>query len=252
MENNRLPIITSVILLIIIMMIPITQIVITPKDTDYLNSPIFELGGLSLNEVFVDNAVTLQSEQLSTNWDFSNGTTGWIANLGTISVNNGILLFTSTTTGLGGIYQTGYIANNSYYINLRIKPIKNSNVILFLNELNYNLTPNLWQTISDIKNVNTTLLRVWQSLNSSETYELDYVYVFDIAVLKSNKQYSPLFNTTFDLMSDANIKTQMDEWVSDGLTSINIWLTYNAVGLDQVLSKDQMLQYYNLFVLYSS
>jgi hypothetical protein len=44
------------------------------------------------------------------------------------------------------------------------------------------------------------------------------IYKFNInrvTVLISNKQYSPIYNTTFDLMSDANIKTQMDLWVQN-------------------------------------
>jgi hypothetical protein len=36
-------------------MIPITGLIISPEDPDYLNGTIFELGGYSLNEVFVDN-----------------------------------------------------------------------------------------------------------------------------------------------------------------------------------------------------
>ena len=44
--------------------------------------------------------------------------------------------------------------------------------------------------------------------------------LFEIDVMKYNKQYSPLFNTTFDLMSDANIKTQMDAWITLGLDTV--------------------------------
>ena len=39
---------------------------------------------------------------------------------------------------------------------------------------------------------------------------------FNYSTLIANKQYSPLFNTTFDLMSDAEIKAQMDLWVANG------------------------------------
>jgi hypothetical protein len=45
------------------------------------------------------------------------------------------------------------------------------------------------------------------------------IYKFNINVattLIANKQYSPLYSTTFDLMSDAQIKAQMDLWVQDG------------------------------------
>ncbi|MDY0104255.1 MAG: hypothetical protein RBS07_15075 [Lentimicrobium sp.] len=45
------------------------------------------------------------------------------------------------------------------------------------------------------------------------------IYKFNInrvTVLISNKQYSPIYNTTFDLMTDEQIKAQMDLWVQDG------------------------------------
>ena len=38
------------------------------------------------------------------------------------------------------------------------------------------------------------------------------VVFINISTLIANKQYSPLYNTTFDLMSDAQIKAQMDYW----------------------------------------
>jgi hypothetical protein len=45
---------------------------------------------------------------------------------------------------------------------------------------------------------------------------IDYIYAFNISTLIANKQYSPLYATTFDLMTDAEIQAQMDLWVQDG------------------------------------
>jgi hypothetical protein len=42
------------------------------------------------------------------------------------------------------------------------------------------------------------------------------VNINGVTVLVTNKQYSPLYSTTFDLMSDAQIKSQMDLWVQNG------------------------------------
>lgn len=39
---------------------------------------------------------------------------------------------------------------------------------------------------------------------------------YSATTLIANKQYSPILNSTFDLMSDANIKTQVDYWVANG------------------------------------
>ena len=45
----------------------------------------------------------------------------------------------------------------------------------------------------------------------------DYSSVtFNYSTLIANKQYSPLYLTTFDLMTDEQIKAQMDAWVQDG------------------------------------
>jgi hypothetical protein len=39
------------------------------------------------------------------------------------------------------------------------------------------------------------------------------MHAYNTDTLKSNKQYSPLYSTTFDLMTDEQIKAQMDLWV---------------------------------------
>jgi hypothetical protein len=51
----------------------------------------------------------------------------------------------------------------------------------------------------------------------------------------ANKQYSPMYDTTFDLMSDSEIKAQMDLWVQNGtlpnnILSENMNKRYRAVG----------------------
>jgi hypothetical protein len=42
------------------------------------------------------------------------------------------------------------------------------------------------------------------------------MFAYNIDTLKANKQYSPLSETTFDLMLDASIVNQMDLWVQNG------------------------------------
>jgi len=41
-------------------------------------------------------------------------------------------------------------------------------------------------------------------------------YLYNISTLIARKQYSTLYSTTFDLMSDAQIKAQMDLWILNG------------------------------------
>jgi uncharacterized repeat protein (TIGR02543 family) len=50
---------------------------------------------------------------------------------------------------------------------------------------------------------------------SNNFYTNDDAAIY-LAPLKASKQYSPIYDTTFDLMSDAEIKTQMDFWVQNG------------------------------------
>lgn len=57
---------------------------------------------------------------------------------------------------------------------------------------------------------------------SNNFYTNDDVAIY-LTPLKAINQYSPLYDTTFDLMSDAEIKTQMDLWISylDEWQSVN-------------------------------
>ena len=72
--------------------------------------------------------------------------------------------------------------------------------------------------------------------------EVDYAYAFNISTLIANKQYSPLFNTTFDLMSDTDIKTQMDEFVAKPYLFIN----YTDLGID-TLTTTQMDYWFSVY-----
>jgi hypothetical protein len=62
-----------------------------------------------------------------------------------------------------------------------------------------------------------------------------------------NKQYSPMFNTTFDLMSDANIKLQMDDWVQNGtlpsdIKAVNMNKRIRSVNADETITTDLFLK----------
>ena len=41
------------------------------------------------------------------------------------------------------------------------------------------------------------------------------MFAYNVDTLKANKQFSPQYDTTFDLMSDSEIVAQMDAWVAD-------------------------------------
>jgi hypothetical protein len=75
-----------------------------------------------------------------------------------------------------------------------------------------------FMTIESLFSTPQQFVRLWLGTSTDDTLfaTFNYAYAFNISTLQANKQYSPLFNTTFDLMTDANIKTQMDLWVADG------------------------------------
>ena len=257
-------------------MIPITGLIITPSDEPQpLDTPIFELNNYTLNQVFTDNAITWNdfkdSEQLVTNGDFSDGTTGWNSENGTLINDGGKVKITSTVSSdnykISQTVTTIIQPSNKYYLSTTINQaqLSSGSGLLYLNTNlgAYIITaPNTVgeQFVSGVVMVDSGIVTVayyeirYNAINIGNYFTVDNAYLFNISTLITNKQYSPLYSTTFDLMSDAEIKTQMDDFVTTGEASpnqINIWMTYTALGLTN-LTKDQMEHYYALFLYYSS
>jgi len=168
--------------------------------------------------------VTLQASQLVTNPDFTTDITGWTAtNIGTPVVSSGIVSFTATAQN-GKLNQViSIVSGSKYYIVSKIKS-SSSSVLIGVAELSpasvSHSGSNAYELISFIGLSSSTAnvnLRVLDTRASNWTQiDVDYIYRFNISTLISNKQYSPISNTTFDLMTDAQIKTQMDAWVASG------------------------------------
>ena len=191
----------------------------TKKDlTDYeitslIDTPVYE--GLSLRDIFEDTSL-FDTYQLVSNGDFSDGTTGW-SDSGTITKNvtDGIIEIISGTNN-SGIYQVLNINGIKLYHIIRYK----SSTAPFLTistpyqEFNYPIATD-YAVYSSIFNItaNTNFNFILRNRLSTEVLYIDYVYPFNISALITIKQYSPLYSTTFDLMSDAQIKEQMDYWV---------------------------------------
>jgi len=256
-SSNKGIILILSILFIVVMMIPITGLIVAPSEIDWLEQPRYELGGMTLNEIFVDNAQYLETEQLITNGDFSDGTTGWAPVSITGNVIDNVFSFTSISEG-GRIGQaiSEQTTDDKYYLSSLIKS-DSSSVVLYGQSVSYKKNHSgsgNFEYLSVITTLTSGAIqypRVADERTSGWTQvDIDYLYTFNISTLIANNQYSPLFDTTFDLMSDADIKTQMDLWVTEGLDTLNIWLTYNAVGLDHILSYDEMLDYYQLYLSY--
>ena len=76
-----------------------------------------------------------------------------------------------------------------------------------------------------ITNTNTFQLELGSTATAYETY-IKPTHLYNISDYITTKQYSPLYDTTFDLMTGANIKTQMDYFMTNPL----YFLDFDEVG----------------------
>jgi hypothetical protein len=212
-------------------------------EKDGINRILTELDNQSVNDLI--DTVLLSTLQLVTNGDFSNGTTGWIPLNTTLNVSDGIISATQTGSDAGGFSQPfTFTSGIKYYNATRIRvtnAISTSIRVLYLPSgsiIAQQNTPveNQWYFLSNVTIAGTsqTSLYIRQGYVSSgdalgKVVQSEYVYIFNISTLQTNKLYSPLFNTTFDLMSDANIKIQMDAFVASGL-STRLY-EFNSIGV---------------------
>ena len=183
-----------------------------------IDEPVYE--GLSLRDIFEDTSL-FDSEQLVTNGDFSDGTIGWSLTTATGSVTSGVYSFTATNEN-GRVEQEymNTISNDKHYFVANIK--SDSNLVLL------RTTPSIY-TKNHSGSGNFELLSTIGILSNDFAYnyitirdertsgwtqiDVDFIYIFNISTLIANKQYSPLYDDTFDNMSDVYIQTQMDYWV---------------------------------------
>lgn len=170
------------------------------------------------------DGMQVYTPQLVTNGDFSNGTTGWNAYRGTGSVSNGVYtLVGNTADNYMALYRDITVnTTDKYYI---FSMLMTPNTVSYMQVTNvgifYNPTPNLWYLFSGIFTFSTTQGRHECLLNYTPinglTLNIKNNIRFNVSQLIANKQYSPLYNTTFNLMTDAQIKIQMDSWVQLGI-----------------------------------
>jgi len=80
------------------------------------------------------------------------------------------------------------------------------------------------QVVSSIKIPTVNTIIYLQTGASGAIIEVDYIYVFNVSSLITSQQYSPLYSTTFDLMTDEQIKLQLDEWVQNNIENGDIVL----------------------------
>jgi len=184
------------------------------------------------------DGLLLDAEQLVTNGDFSDGTTGFGTDAASISVVSDNLLVQANGTQVYGAINypisTPLVVGNKYYLVQKSKVDSSvcASIQTYVNDgsgarqitIIVNPTYNTWYFNSGIITAQSNVSHVFVTLHvyadattaNGKVMTVDYVYEFNLSTLISNKQYSPLYATTFDLMSDAQIQAQMDLWVQDG------------------------------------
>jgi len=193
-----------------------------------LDFPLTPLNNHSLREIFEDTSM-LEGLQLLSNPDFSDGTTGWTALNTNISESGGILSATQTVSDAGGFSQSfSFTSGIKYYHVTRVRvtnAIAISIRILYLPSgaiIAQQNTPieNQWYLLSNVTTAGAsqTSLYIRQGYATGgdalgKVVQSDYVYQFNISTLITSQQHSPLYEDTFNNLSDAQIKAQMALWV---------------------------------------
>jgi len=208
-----------------------------------LDTPQYALGGNSLREVFEDGGL-FQDAQLLSNPNFTSDTV-WTKQ-GAWSISGGVANYDASAIQYIGQPLT-ISKNNKYYfsfISIGNQPrfsLNNQNGDGFLSSTNYN---NGFNGIVFTPSRDSTEFRIYASnINGGTVFTLDNTYLFNISTLIANKQYSPIYTTTFDLMSDAQIKIQMDSFVDIP----EHWVDFDT--LDWYPTQPQLEYFYNLYVL---
>ena len=74
----------------------------------------------------------------------------------------------------------------------------------------------------------------------------EYAYMISLSRLEILKVYSPIYDTTFDLLSEEQQKHQLDVWVEDGDKSLQ---QFNEnMGFTTVPSKKENMETFRAFV----
>ena len=223
------------------------------QDSDIASVDDDGIGIMHMGKDVAETTVTtkiegllLDAEQLVTNGGKPfTATTGWISAVssGVLSIASENLLNTGTGTDLTvqQYFTTNVVpvSGHKYHLNVKVR-VTNSNansINIYIGDNTVgNLTAykvatqsspalNTWYMLSGNLELTSQagLLRVYIVTNyadattaNGKVTETEHAYLFLNSTLIANKQYSPLYSTTFDLISDAEIKIQMDTWVQDG------------------------------------
>jgi hypothetical protein len=196
--------------LVITNVIDVFQVEVGSTSTSYAN-----YGFLSLNDIFLDN-------QLVSNPNFDNGTTGWTLVGSTGTVSNGVFTFLSNF--LNGNLQspiTTIIGNNYYYVS-RFK--STSNLVRLRFSTSYHSGSGNYEIISSLHTPSSTSIAVGVLDERSTGFtnnEVDFFYAIDLTNLGINNltqnQLNGLFNDWyFNNIYNESYNDGFDDGFNDG------------------------------------
>ena len=172
------------------------------------------------------DGMLLDSEQLLSNPNITTNTTGWsVTGTGaSITYVSGRANLTGTSTTIT-LYQTGLslVSGNKYTVLLKVEEngidltsikVYNGSTYLTISST-IPAGNNMYSLTFAVATTHTSINIQFTSATTINCY-VDDIYLFNTFNQISNKQHSPLYATTFDLMSDAQIEAQMYLWVNDG------------------------------------
>ena len=200
----------------------------TSVDLQINDNSVFSIdsNGTTAKSKLVIDGFVVDAPQLITNGDFSDGTTGLTTLSGNTSVSNNELTFLANAQFGQSYFNVEYIDGNKYYYNEKIKSSVEKNIRFFANGtimfqtsttdlVNYEILSGVFTSNQTSAMGEYRIVRDNTTSNFQPAY-IDYAYLFNISTLIANAQYSPLYDDTFDNLTDEQIKAQMDLWVSNG------------------------------------
>jgi hypothetical protein len=212
---------------------------------------------ITFEEYLIDNNINfVMLDNLVENGDFSVDSNSdgladeWVnyATLPAFTILNGQRLQYTNSTGLpktNGIVANNFIAvtpGTKIYVGINAKKdvSDTTNTYIFFGVRTYNGTTAISNTMIS-KELTTSFTMFSEVLTISDEgvtqykpilsrivfntlfsdYTVNDFMQFNVSTLIANKQYSQLYTTTFDLMTDIEIKTQMDAWVNGSYVGID-------------------------------
>lgn len=270
-------------LLLVVMMIPITNILIDPDTPEPLNTPIYELGNntlniifdmdidteldgqndLTLRNIFGDNLYSTGRTNLIENGNFSlNNTNGVSAVNATLTVNNDILEVdkdTLTTSYHGVGLTSGFSVNSGDVIKFYIKLNHKVNIDTVSNALIYYYDDSPTQFTIDTETADLTI---------NQWYTNSYIYTVSTADTNHRPTwYFQDYNTTdyiiyYDDIMMYNLTALFISGNEPTLINFELLLDYYSTPIyddivfelmwDLGLTENQWDYYYSLYVYYSS